>query len=44
MAIVERRIAELGIVLPGQLIMPAANRVSAVLAGEMHYLSGHGSV
>ena len=43
MGTVERRIAELGIILPGQLIMPAANRVSAVLAGEMLYLSGHGA-
>jgi enamine deaminase RidA (YjgF/YER057c/UK114 family) len=40
---IEARLRELGIVLPPPLVMPAATRSPAVLAGELLYLSGHGA-
>lgn len=40
---VERRLEELGIELPAPLVMPGANRTSAVRVGDMLYLSGHGA-
>ena len=40
---VASRLQELGISLPGPLVLPSANRTSAVLVGEMLYVSGHGA-
>ncbi len=40
---VERKLAEMGIVLPAPLVLPSANRTSAVRVGNMLYLSGHGA-
>jgi enamine deaminase RidA (YjgF/YER057c/UK114 family) len=40
---IERRLAELGIVLPPPLTLPSANRTSAVLVDRMLYVSGHGA-
>lgn len=40
---VEQRIAELGLTLPKPLVLPSANRTSAVLIDDMLYLSGHGA-
>lgn len=37
------RLAELGIVLPPPLVLPSANRTSAVRLGEALYVSGHGA-
>lgn len=40
---IETRLQELGIVLPEPLVLPSANRTSAVQVGNMLYLSGHGA-
>jgi len=40
---IETRLRELGIVLPEPLVLPSANRTSAVQVGNMLYLSGHGA-
>ena len=37
------KIAHMGIVLPDPLVLPGANRTSAVLVGNVLYLSGHGA-
>ncbi|MEM7569767.1 MAG: RidA family protein [Pseudomonadota bacterium] len=43
MGVVETRLKEMGIELPAPLVLPSPNRTSAVLAGEMLYVSGHGA-
>jgi len=43
MGVIESRLVEMGIVLPAPLELPSANRTSAVLIGEMLYVSGHGA-
>lgn len=43
MSRIERRLEELGIVLPPPLTLPSANRTSAVQVGDMLYVSGHGA-
>lgn len=43
MSRIERRLEELGIVLPAPLQLPSPNRTSAVQIGEMLYVSGHGA-
>lgn len=43
MSRIERRLEELGIVLPPPLVLPSANRTSAVLIDRTLYLSGHGA-
>lgn len=40
---VEARLAALGLALPAPLVLPSKNRTSAVLAGELLYVSGHGA-
>jgi enamine deaminase RidA (YjgF/YER057c/UK114 family) len=40
---VEARLAALGLSLPAPLVLPSKNRTSAVLIGEMLYVSGHGA-
>jgi enamine deaminase RidA (YjgF/YER057c/UK114 family) len=40
---IEARLASLGLVLPAPLVLPSANRTSAVLIGELLYVSGHGA-
>lgn len=40
---IDEKIAHLGIVLPDPLVLPGANRTSAVLVGNVLYLSGHGA-
>lgn len=40
---IDKKIAEMGIVLPEPLVLPGANRTSAVLVGNVLYLSGHGA-
>ena len=40
---IETRLKSLGITLPPPLVLPSANRTSAVLAGNMLYVSGHGA-
>lgn len=40
---IDKKIAELGIILPEPLVLPGANRTSAVLIGNVLYLSGHGA-
>ncbi|MDE0110808.1 MAG: RidA family protein [Albidovulum sp.] len=40
---IDSKLEELGIELPQPLILPSANRTSAVQAGSMLYLSGHGA-
>lgn len=40
---IETRLRGLGIVLPEPLVLPSANRTSAVQVGNMLYLSGHGA-
>lgn len=43
MSKVEDRLAEMGISLPEPLVLPSPNRTSAVLVGNMLYVSGHGA-
>lgn len=40
---IEARLETMGIVLPPPLELPSPNRTSAVLVGEMLYVSGHGA-
>ncbi|RMF07616.1 MAG: RidA family protein [Alphaproteobacteria bacterium] len=40
---IEEKLESMGIVLPPPLELPSANRTSAVLAGSMLYVSGHGA-
>ena len=40
---IDMKIAEMGIALPAPLVLPGANRTSAVLIGTVLYLSGHGA-
>lgn len=40
---IEGKLAELGIVLPPPLVLPSANRTSAVRVGQVLYVSGHGA-
>jgi enamine deaminase RidA (YjgF/YER057c/UK114 family) len=40
---IEERLAGMGIELPAPLVLPSANRTSAVRVGNMLYLSGHGA-
>lgn len=40
---VETKLKAMGIVLPEPLVLPSANRTSAVQVGNMLYLSGHGA-
>lgn len=40
---IDMKIAEMGIALPAPLVLPGANRTSAVLIGNVLYLSGHGA-
>lgn len=40
---IETRLSELGVILPPPLVLPSANRTSAVLAGNMLFVSGHGA-
>ncbi len=42
-SIIESRLDGLGIVLPPPLVLPSANRTSAVMIGDMVYVSGHGA-
>lgn len=43
MSAIDARLRELGITLPAPLVLPSANRTSAVLVGNMLYVSGHGA-
>ena len=43
MSVIEDRLKEMGIELPAPLVLPSANRTSAVLVGNMLYVSGHGA-
>ncbi|MEM9757428.1 MAG: RidA family protein [Pseudomonadota bacterium] len=43
MARIEAKLAEMGIALPAPLVLPSANRTSAVQVGDLLYLSGHGA-
>ena len=43
MSAVATRLAEMGITLPKPLVLPSPNRTSAVLVGNMLYVSGHGA-
>ncbi|MGD1956682.1 MAG: RidA family protein [Sphingomonadales bacterium] len=40
---VDNRLKDMGIILPAPLVLPSPNRTSAVLVGEMLYVSGHGA-
>lgn len=40
---IEQRLTDMGITLPAPLVLPSPNRTSAVLIGEMLYVSGHGA-
>lgn len=40
---VEQKLVKMGITLPEPLVLPSANRTSAVQVGNMLYLSGHGA-
>ena len=40
---IEQKLADMGIALPAPLVLPSANRTSAVQVGNMLYLSGHGA-
>ena len=40
---IESKLKEMGIELPPPLVLPSANRTSAVLVGTMLYVSGHGA-
>lgn len=40
---VEARVAALGFSLPSPLVLPSRNRTSAVLVGELLFVSGHGA-
>ena len=40
---IDSKLAELGIELPAPLVLPSANRTSAVQVGAMLYVSGHGA-
>lgn len=40
---IDAKLEELGIVLPAPLVLPSANRTSAVQVGQMLYVSGHGA-
>ncbi len=40
---IDLRLSELGIALPDPLVLPSANRTSAVQIGAMLYVSGHGA-
>ena len=40
---IDEKIAYMGIILPDPLVLPGANRTSAVLIGNVLYLSGHGA-
>ncbi|MEM1019753.1 MAG: RidA family protein [Pseudomonadota bacterium] len=43
MGVVDNRLKDMGIILPAPLVLPSPNRTSAVLVGEMLYVSGHGA-
>jgi len=43
MSTIESRLKELGIALPSPLQLPSENRTSAVLCGNLLYISGHGA-
>ncbi len=43
MSAIESRLTQLGLSLPPPLVLPSANRTSAVAVGEMLYVSGHGA-
>lgn len=43
MGVIESRLSDLRIILPAPLVLPSANRTSAVRVGDMLYLSGHGA-
>jgi len=43
MSTIEARLEELNIVLPPPLRLPSENRTSAVLCGNLLYVSGHGA-
>ncbi len=43
MSLVEKRLAELGLVLPEPLVLPSPNRTSGVRVNNILYLSGHGA-
>ncbi len=40
---IEGRLKDMGITLPAPLVLPSANRTSAVQIGNMLYVSGHGA-
>lgn len=40
---IETQLQRMGIALPDPLVLPSKNRTSAVLIGEMLYVSGHGA-
>lgn len=40
---IDTRLASLGITLPAPLVLPSANRTSAIQVGELLYVSGHGA-
>lgn len=40
---IDKKIEELGITLPAPLVLPSANRTSAVQVGAVLYVSGHGA-
>ena len=40
---IDKKIEELGITLPAPLVLPSANRTSAVQVGSVLYVSGHGA-
>lgn len=40
---IEARLQQMGIELPPPLVLPSANRTSAVQVGSMLYVSGHGA-
>lgn len=43
MGTIEQRLTQMAITLPPPLVLPSPNRTSAVLIGEMLYVSGHGA-
>lgn len=43
MSRVEQTLSDLGLELPAPLVLPGKNRTSAVLIGDMLYVSGHGA-
>jgi enamine deaminase RidA (YjgF/YER057c/UK114 family) len=43
MSRIDSKLQEMGITLPAPLVLPSPNRTSAMLVGNMLYVSGHGA-